>query len=166
MGRCRASNGGREHTWVLGEHPEKHTTENAAMLPNRFDKHTASGVRCVINRSGRTGISAHRASMRTKNTANTALATNKPQMIGWAQGSCSLSLRLNPRRSVPTVVASVAEPKKSMRRSFSDQGCAWSSSESGIETLSDTRTMEKMRTGIWKRNAARLDGVSGVNGNF
>ncbi|PSR73634.1 hypothetical protein PHLCEN_2v10553 [Hermanssonia centrifuga] len=94
------------------------TIENAATLPKKFERETASGVRRVTSLMGITGYGAQYDSTITNSAQSTALLTRRPQITGCDQGISSVDFRLMPNRRQPTVPTKVKEPKPSMRLSL------------------------------------------------
>jgi hypothetical protein len=95
-------------------HTKEHTIENAVMLPKKFAKPIAAGVRRVTRRRGITGCELQKASTHTNAGHSTALAANRPSTVGEVQGISSVVLREKARRRVETAPTRVAEPRKSI----------------------------------------------------
>ena len=91
------------------------------MLSKRFDIDTAKGVRWVIKRKGMTGYGAQYFSTKTKKNPKIILAIRSPKIIGFDHFISSVDFKLNPKRRQPTAPTRVKEPRKSMRRNFSDK---------------------------------------------
>ena len=91
------------------------------MLSKRFDIDTAKGVRWVIKRKGMTGYGAQYFSTKTKKNPKIILATRSPIIIGFDHFISSVDFKLKPKRRQPTAPTRVKEPRKSIRRNFSDK---------------------------------------------
>lgn len=119
------------------------------MLSKRFDIDTAKGVRWVIKCKGMTGYGAQYFSTETKKNPKIILAIRSPKIIGFDHFISSVDFKLNPKRRQPTAPTRVKEPRKSMRRNFSDKLWFWISSGSWILTFVATTTQLKISTGAY-----------------
>ena len=119
------------------------------MLSKRFDIDTAKGVRWAIKRKGMTGYGAQYFSTKTKKNPKITLAASSPIISGFDHCISSVDFKLKPKRRQPTAPTRVKEPRKSIRRNFSDKLWFWISSESWILTFVATTTQLKISIGAY-----------------